>query len=575
MCDGEESERARGVRGAPTYDGSEEAYEGWLVDVGDWLLCTNVNHNRQGIELRRALKGHPKVIAAGVGQAELTQEEMVEGASVGIEGHIPRGVLTLIQAIIEGGARGNPEDRRDKAWNDFISLERGNRAMTTYTQDFVMRLKQLTTGETNLDDDLMARHMLRQAQIPAGDKPAVLTQSKPTEGQSCTMAMRSALNRLYADPGSLSRKAQVMEARVDGAVQADFPGAPGLTCFRCGAAGHRAEWCAAPLPNRDCPKSVPRNNNRAANNNNIVLAYDVLEVLGGEVTLNYGQGRIEAVLDTGCQSTVIGSGLFEQLVGKGEVKKVGDQTTFVFGVTPRSPLFRAEVPVWVAGSAAVLTMHVFKDTDRRLPLLLSKEAMGRLGVEIHLGTGQGKVKGRPVKFGGVGEKGHLTLPIELRGESKGERIQVLAAETEQAELRKHIVGLHRNWAHPSLERALRTLRDRTDFEESHAAMMKEVTGSCAVCKLTSKPRAHPKVAVPLTREANQVVGIDLALIRGSWVLKMVCTHSRYTRAGVVADKSASELVRVLTREWVSCVGAPNEAFLADPGERTRLTSRGG
>ena len=578
----------------PPFDGNKEGYEAWLSKLSAWLIVTKQPAGEQAIRIRLALSGQADVIAGRLDLEELIKTDGKNGRDVGLQREtVPEGVHYLIAALNTSGYRGSDTDVLHQRWNSFILMRRGvGASMMEYTSTFRSRMDAVCRGDVKLDDTCMAMHMLTMAELDEDQVSRAKTVALASGGITVANVQRALISLFPTTESTGAGEPRQVMAAIQRPRERDVSN---LQCHRCQQKGHGSWSCTAPKP-------VPRNKFN-------LPPYPSVGV--GE------EGKCHAVLDTGCGSSVVGSKVFERLTNGHDVERLPVEDVFSFGVVEQTAMAKVVVPIWIAGMAATLRCHVIEDPPgRELPLLLSRHTMKVLRVVIFLQKNRAKVMGQYVPLIGT-SGGHLAIPIRFRKqlapmvqvlaatkrvptdidtenagtlraaepqaprpdeaqapesaeesatgqEQQGKRQEPrpdTAAEVEVEKLRR----IHVNTGHASFERMKEVLQARGTWDASMSGPLRSLVKQCKDCDLFARPRARPKVSLPPTATFNDRIAYDLMQVEGRWALKIVDMHTRFLRIGLVEDKTAAEVLRVLEERWIDDFGPPRKAVLADPG----------
>ena len=101
-------------------------------------------------------------------------------------------------------------------------------------------------------------------------------------------------------------------------------------------------------------------------------------------------------------------------------------------------------------------------------------------------------------------------------------------------------------------------------------LIEEVSRECPVCIHHKRTPSRPKVGLPLSKTFNQCVALDLKDRKRNkdYILYVVDTFSRLTRAKIIKNKEPTTVVKALLDIWVLGNGiGPGipERFLFDNG----------
>ena len=133
-----------------------------------------------------------------------------------------------------------------------------------------------------------------------------------------------------------------------------------------------------------------------------------------ETLLRDSQGY--ALLDSGCSNTVAGEEWMSKYIEnlsvsdrlKIKVETSNESFTFGDGKT-HAALRRITFPCWVGGKAADITTDI---VDCKIPLLLSRKSMSKVGMIINFATHIATINNRHIKLKRT-NSGHYALPISL------------------------------------------------------------------------------------------------------------------------------------------------------------------
>ena len=130
--------------------------------------------------------------------------------------------------------------------------------------------------------------------------------------------------------------------------------------------------------------------------------------------------------------------------------------------------------------------------------------------------------------------------------------------------------LHRQFAHLPEERLVKLLKESKGFKEDKELMVliKEVSEECEVCEKYRKPKPRSIVGMPLAREFNEVVCMDLFEFQTKkvWVLHFIDAFSRRSNAVFIKTKKDVEIIKHVYSSWIKYSGTPRK-FLADNGQK--------
>ena len=107
--------------------------------------------------------------------------------------------------------------------------------------------------------------------------------------------------------------------------------------------------------------------------------------------------------------------------------------------------------------------------------------------------------------------------------------------------------------HPEVETLKTFYKDSSENDTETLKLVEEVTNNCKVCRYKFKRTpSRPKVGLPVSRNFNQSVSIDLKgpFRNKSYILYCIDTFSRLTRGIIIKDKQPSTIVKGLLDCWI-------------------------
>jgi transposase InsO family protein len=111
---------------------------------------------------------------------------------------------------------------------------------------------------------------------------------------------------------------------------------------------------------------------------------------------------------------------------------------------------------------------------------------------------------------------------------------------------------------------------KSSFDELFGKMY----DNCQICKQFKKTPARPVVAMPMAKEFNEAVCMDLKKWKNLWILHIIDMYSRYTRSIPVSRKfSSSRNFRQALQNWVSIFGVMKKLLTDNGGEFTAEETR--
>lgn len=88
-------------------------------------------------------------------------------------------------------------------------------------------------------------------------------------------------------------------------------------------------------------------------------------------------------------------------------------------------------------------------------------------------------------------------------------------------------------------------------------IIKVVFDTCRICRCWARPTPKPIAPTRLATELNQAVQWDILFYRDYMISLIVDEATRFCTASVLPSKSAQDLIRSISRDWIRFFGAPN------------------
>ena len=131
--------------------------------------------------------------------------------------------------------------------------------------------------------------------------------------------------------------------------------------------------------------------------------------------------------------------------------------------------------------------------------------------------------------------------------------------------RKMIVKIHKQFAHPSVQRLSKLIRDSgVDSPDVHR-LIKEVTLSCEICQKYKRTPLRPAVGFPTASVFNETLAMDLKSFGPNiYILHIIDHVTRYSAACVIQNKRKETIVKGILEYWVHIFGTP-QSILSDNG----------
>ncbi|CAG2239162.1 unnamed protein product [Mytilus edulis] len=275
-----------------------------------------------------------------------------------------------------------------------------------------------------------------------------------------------------------------------------------------------------------------------------------------------------AVLDSACSSTVCGkTWLNSYLYSLNEedrekvVNRSGHKVFKFGGGTRLKSVGEYDLPICMVGEQVKLKTDV---VDSDIPLLLSRSAMKKAGVKMDLENDTAIIMGKEVSLN-LTSSGHYCIPIDKTETLKVEEVNAVRLDELNVEKRKTaLLKLHRQFAHPPKKRLVALLKDAGTWKEEYDEDLSEIQSKCDLCKMYAVTPPRPVVSMPMAKQFNEKVTIDLKQYKDRWILHMIDMWSRYTVSVFINRKKPTNVIEALMKNWVGIFGVMG-ALMSDNG----------
>ena len=148
--------------------------------------------------------------------------------------------------------------------------------------------------------------------------------------------------------------------------------------------------------------------------------------------------------------------------------------------------------------------------NANIPLLVGTPDMKKLGLTINFEKDKAYTSRTNEYFDlEKNDKGHLTLPITTTPLSEESHDIMKIEECTREEKHKKIKKVHQILCHPR-ENVLKAFyRDSSENDKETLELVEDVSRSCSVCLLHKRTPSRPKVGLPLSRDFNSCVALNL------------------------------------------------------------------
>ena len=574
----------------------EKSYERYKFELDCWLKLGELAKSKQGVAVALSLpEKHSSKIKDKVFN-ELTIELLSEET----------GIDKLKALLDKHLGKDDLSDVFDK-YIDFEKYYRTTESVQEFTAEFDNKYRKLVKHSIELPQTILAFKLLIQANITPeeqmlvksgidyakketmydqcivsmkkfkGDnnsaacqntaikvEPAFTTSSSNYQGQR---GFRNSRGRYYNQNRGYQRMPVLKRGEQFGTFErgaqtrrVNPTGANGrlLLCSACGSYRHLL---------KDCPDSYEnRKSDQAYETQTEEDCYNVMLDNTDEMLVFTTEAMNCAVLDSACSSTVCGKDWLDSYMNslteqqKKEVKMKESNKIFKFGGGTR--LFsdgQYSIPVQLAGHKLMLVTDVVRSD---IPLLLSKSAMKSAKMHINLEDDTAEVMGQKISLNCT-SSGHYCIPI-LQEEIPVN--QVSLAELTEKERHKTLLKLHLQFGHASADKMIELLKDAKIWNSDYLSMMNTIVTKCEICQRFKKTPPKCAVAIPMAKNFNEVVSLDLKNWEDGYILHIIDMWSRYSASIFIKHKHPQSVIDQLMKRWISTFGTMRAIFTDNGGE---------
>ncbi|CAC5412668.1 unnamed protein product [Mytilus coruscus] len=273
-----------------------------------------------------------------------------------------------------------------------------------------------------------------------------------------------------------------------------------------------------------------------------------------------------AVLDSACRSTVCGKtwlNSYNSSLNEEDRKKVVNRSghkLFKFGGGTRlKSVGEYDLPICMVGEQVKLKTDV---VESDIPLLLSRSAMKKAGVKIDLENDTSIIMGKEVSLN-LTSSGHYCIPIDKTETLKVEEVNAVRLDELNVEKRiSALLKLHRQFAHPPKKRLVALVKDAGIWKEEYNEDLSEIQSKCELYKMYAVTPPRPIVSMPMAKQFNEKVTIDLKQYKDRWILHLIDMWSRYTVSFFINRKKPTNVIEALMENWVGIFGVMGALILS-------------
>ena len=142
------------------------------------------------------------------------------------------------------------------------------------------------------------------------------------------------------------------------------------------------------------------------------------------------------------------------------------------------------------------------------------------------------------------------------------------------EEKKEVLKLHKYFAHRNARKLWENLLQPSGRLKGKKKLIMDFLDKCEVCRRYRRTPSRPKVGLPKAGDINEVVSIDLKILKKSGkkevaILYLHDEFSKLIRGQVVNDKKADTIIKAIENKWIVGGGIgpghPSRGFFSDNG----------
>lgn len=518
------------------------------------------------------------------------------------------GFETLVQFLDNHLAKDDLADSLEK-FEEFEDFTRSDdQSITEYIAIFDSKYRKIEKKNMTLPPEILAFKLLRKANIAKEEKMLVLTgmnyENKATLYEDAKRSLKkfkgdgSALGKsvstnIKLEPAFLAENEEALlaagyvkrgtssgwyrgrgnrslnrghaygfQSSQRGVKNINPTGADGkvLTCRSCGSFRHLIAKCPDSWENLSKVNIAEKEEHAV-----LFTGYhkqDIMQ-LGSDA-------RNCAVLDSACSSTVCGRTWFNSYMDslneteRSQVINHESSKVFKFGGGTRLKSDgEYELPVCMVGNDVKIRTDV---VDSDIPLLLSRSAMKKAGVKMDLENDTAIIMGKDVALN-LTSSGHYCIPIDKTETVQVQEVNTVKLEEMSAESRRStLLKLHRQFAHPPKKRLIALLKDAGVWKNDYDDDLSDIQSKCELCKVYAVTPPRPVVGLPMAKEFNEKVTMDLKKYNDKWILHMIDMWSRYTMSVFIDRKKPSNVIEAMMKNWIGIFGIMGAIMTDNGGE---------
>ena len=219
-----------------------------------------------------------------------------------------------------------------------------------------------------------------------------------------------------------------------------------------------------------------------------------------------------------------------------------------------------EIPICMVGKQVRVKTDV---VDSDIPLLLSRSAMKKAGVKMDSENDTAVIMGKEVALN-ITSSGHYCIPIDKTETVHVNEVHaVKLEEMTQDEQKSALLKLYRQFAHPPKKRLVALLKDAGGWRGEYDDHLLEIQSKCELCKVYAVTPPRPVVSMPMAKELNEKVAMDLKQYKDRWMIDM---WFRYTVSVFIRRKKPSNVIEATMKNWIGVFGLMGALMTDNGGE---------
>ena len=589
--------------------GGEKSYESWRNELLAWKVLTNVGHKKQALAVALSFENDSEVRQRIFNEIDVEELNANDG-------------LEKLLILLDKWYKKDDLTGAYEAWRNFDTYTKGKEVtMEAYILGYQIKCKALSKHRIEIPKCVLAFKLLDCAGLELRDKQLVLTAVNYDEPEELLDQMINALKKFFSSEGAhantsgqsskpsaitvksepvyVSEEANVVNRSTRGGVGQERNESRGYNrayyggqdrkydvrgqsrygqnysepnrknpvdsrgnitrCFKCGSVFHYANRCS---------KNVYEVQIENENENDCYFTADKIDrkVVGESFNC--------AVLDSACSSTVCGIDWIDCYIGSLsdkellEVIEEKSDTSFKFGSGTVRSLKKVTIPAVLAGEKIKIKTDV---VECDIPLLFGKPSMIKARVKIDFEKNCANILGKYVKLECT-PSGHYCLPIFDIEQCKSQMQQVFLSERVDRVGEytvKEITKLHKQFGHPSSKRLIELLKSAGMNNVDCFKIVERVSDDCDICTKYKRTPSRPVVSLPLAKEFNETIAIDLKEWENGKVyfLHVIDVATRFSRSAVIYSKEKRVIIDKIIEIWMGTgLGAPEKILCDNGGE---------